>query len=192
MPPARAVLHPGLGFDAGAKDRRAHVPPAHLALDDGGQVGEFAARDQDQVRARQARGRLAQAAQRKDLAAAKRVQGVDQHHVHVARQPLVLEPVVQQQHVRAEIAHQQRAGLETVRSNAHRRQARADEYLRLVAGMLGAHNRAGRERQVLLGRVAAVAARQDSRPAPPLLEDLGQQQHAGRFAGAAHGDVADR
>jgi len=105
VPPVRAVLHPGLSFDAGAKDRRAQVPPAHLALDGGVQVREFAARNQDQVRPRQARRGLAQATQRKNLAAAKRVQGVDQHHVHSARQPLVLEPIVQQQHVRAEIAH---------------------------------------------------------------------------------------
>ena len=49
----------------------------------------------------------------------------------------------------------------------------------------------GASARCLLGRVAAVAARQDPRRAPPLFEDLGQQQHAGRFAGAAHGEVAD-
>ena len=81
--------------------------------------------------------------------------------------------------------------MKTVRSNAHRRQTRAEEHLGLVAGMLGVQNGPRRERQVLLGGVAAVAARQDSGPAPPLVEDLRQPQHAGRLAGAAHGDITE-
>ncbi len=84
-------------------------------LDGGRQVGESAARDQHDVGARQRCERFAQAAQWETLAAAERIERVDQHDIQIARQADVLEAVVEHHHVHVELPAQQRAGLRSGR-----------------------------------------------------------------------------
>ncbi len=54
----------------------------------------LAARDDDDVGARQRRSRLAQASRRKQVAAAKGIGGVDQDNIHVARKLPMLKAIV--------------------------------------------------------------------------------------------------
>src|ERR1700682_4316868 len=133
---ARAGVDPCFGPQACVKYRSARIPAPDLPLDGARQVCEVAARDDYQIRARQTLGRLAQAAQGKDTAPAEGTQRIDHHNVHCASKLYMLESVVEEQHIHAELAFQCRPTLEAIFPDTHRRQPRTHEQLRLLAAAL--------------------------------------------------------
>ena len=77
-----------------------------------------------------------------------------------------------------------------VRANAHRRHARAQEQLWLVAGLAHRQERAGSHGLVRLQGVAAVAAGEDAGMPAGDLQPARKMQDQRSLAGAAHRDVA--
>ena len=130
---ARAMFYPPLGLDVSPKDGRPRIREPHRALQRRHQIAGLAASNQYRVGARQALYRLAQAAERKDLAPAEGIERVQQDDIEIARQPGVLEAIVQQEHIGTELLAKQCPGAIPVRPDADRRYAGAQEDLRFIA-----------------------------------------------------------
>ena len=138
------------------------------------------ARQHDRVGVLEAVERLAQRAGRQHAPAAERVQRVHQHQVQVAMDPKVLEPVVEQQAVRAR-RDRLPAGRHAVRVGIVRR-------LRQFA--------VEKQRFVILPRrradfARAISAAEDRRLAAVAQAPARDPLDHRRLAGAADGDVPD-
>src|ERR1017187_7962268 len=99
--------NPDLRLRARVEDRRARIPAPQEMLGGLGYAAGLATRDDEDIRAGQARQRLAQAAHGQRIAAAEGIERIHQHDVQAAIEPRVLKAVVQDDHVDAEFAFQQ-------------------------------------------------------------------------------------
>ena len=140
------------------------------------------AREPDEAGASQRRARLAVRAGGEEPAVAERVRGVEHHHVEVARERAVLEAVVEEERVRAEVAPRRcarapRGAGRTARGVPGSR--RRDEH-RLVAavGRVEQEPRAVRD-DPRVGPRRAVAAREHGDP-PPAREQPARDRHRDR------------
>ena len=98
-------------------EERTQVPPAGRARRD------------DEVRAREGRGRFPEGAAREEAARAPRRAGVQAHDLHVLQEAPLLEAVVEQHDVRAEMRDRPLPRRETIRADhdAHARQSPGQE-----------------------------------------------------------------
>src|SRR5437870_4749921 len=129
------MLHPFLRHDAGMKDRRPWIVLSQFIFDARERASVIAAGDDEQIGAAQLLHGLAQPSEREYVSAAERIEGVDQDDVHLSRKLQMLESIVEDQYVNAELLLHQLAREIAIRPNADRRDCRAQEHLRLVARM---------------------------------------------------------
>ena len=99
---ARGVLHPGQRLHPSPEDRGTRIPASDRFLDGRSVVTEIGPADDNDVGAHEPLDRFTETSKGKDVAAPDRVQRVDQHHIDVAGEPQMLEPVIEHDDVNVE------------------------------------------------------------------------------------------
>src|SRR6267142_3213866 len=136
----------------------------------------------------QAPGGLAQGSGRQQKAVAEAA-AVNHRNLEIAQQQVVLQPIVEYQHVNVIMRGAQgRGDSQAVRADPNRATAAAGENNRLVTdlgGLVGYGGRAGRI------DLRAVAARHDARRPALRFQEFGDPEHERRLAAAADREVAD-
>ena len=142
---------------------------------------------QQEVGARQTRGhRFAQRPGGQAPPIAEPAHGIDHHDGDIVGHRGVLKPVIHDDHLRPATSGEAR-GAGAVAADEGRREG--GDQQRLVADIGGAMRR-----RVALHRSSqapAMAARDDRRPPPAVLQPLNERDHRRRLAGAARVEIAD-
>src|SRR5581483_922795 len=134
-------------------------------------------------------GWLAQRSRRQRRAIAETTLTVDDADLHVARELVMLQPIVGDDDVALLEIDQEFQGLHAIRSDDDRTAESPEQHGWLIAafarvGFLG-------DAQRITLRVSVIAARDHARAITPLAQMLDQPDHERRLAGAADADVAD-
>ena len=107
------------------KNRRVRIISAQILLETERAAGALSSCDHDGIRAAEFGERFPQSSQGEDLTTSKWRKRVNEHNIHLPLEAHVLKAIIQDHDVGAKALLKKLPGLQTIRSDPHRRNAGA-------------------------------------------------------------------